>query len=276
MSSSYITLMNELGKHRNANELTDRYYEGTRTTRPGFSIPPTIRRDVMNLVCGWPATTVDVLHERIDWRGWDTDAKYMKILQDVYEENELAYESELGHLDSLMYGMSFGVVGTGDKKIGEPEILATVESAKDMTGYYNRRKRRIEIPEYLLCGAELYRCQKYPDLLLRSAMIFVSPIAHKPAAISSGLSSAESLMMPPRFFSQLDGFRATFDLVTLAVMRRSIPSALSHDPYMFTPEASLTYCSIRVTQLAPYRLVISARTSGCRSVCSIARMASAV
>ncbi|AMS03573.1 portal protein [Gordonia phage Emalyn] len=144
MSSSYITLMNELNKHRNSNELTDRYYEGTRTTRPGFSIPPTIRRDVMDLVCGWPATTVDVLHERIDWRGWDTDAKYMKVLQQVYDDNELAYESELGHLDSLLYGVSFGVIGTGDKKIGEPEILATVESAKDMTGLYNRRKRRIE------------------------------------------------------------------------------------------------------------------------------------
>ena len=41
--------------------------------------------------------------------------------------------------------MSFGVVGSGDKANGEPEILATVESAKDMTGIYNRRKRRIEI-----------------------------------------------------------------------------------------------------------------------------------
>lgn len=137
--------MHELNTYRNSNELTDRYYEGTRSTRPGFSIPPTIRRDVMNLVIGWPATTVDVLHERIDWRGWDTDAKYMSILQKVYDDNDLGYESELGHLDALLYGLCFGVIGTGDTKIGEPKILATVESAKDMTGIWNRRKRRLDI-----------------------------------------------------------------------------------------------------------------------------------
>lgn len=145
MSSTYGKLMHELNTYRNSNELTDRYYEGTRSTRPGFSIPPTIRRDVMNLVIGWPATTVDVLHERIDWRGWDTDAKYMKILQQVYDDNDLGYESELGHLDALLYGLCFGVIGSGDTKAGEPKILATVESAKDMTGIWNRRKRRLDI-----------------------------------------------------------------------------------------------------------------------------------
>lgn len=138
-------MMNDLNKYRNVNELTDRYYEGTRSARPGFSIPPTLYRTVMELVCGWPATCVDVLHERIDFRGWDTDAKYKTILDMIFADNEVGYESELGHLDSLLYGMSYGVIGTGDKKAGEPEIVLTLESAKDMTGIYNRRTRRLDV-----------------------------------------------------------------------------------------------------------------------------------
>lgn len=141
---AYYHGVNELSRYSQANMLVDRYYEGEKVTRPGFSVPPVLRRGLMGLVIGWPATTVDVLHERIDWRGWDPDTPYRAILQDLYEDNELGYESELGHLDSLLYGTAYAVLGRGDRKQGEPELIATVESAKDMWGAYNRRKRRLD------------------------------------------------------------------------------------------------------------------------------------
>ena len=138
-----MQMVSEINKHSLANLLVDQYYEGTRTMELASrnKLPPLLQK--AQFVVGWPTTTVDVLHERTDWRGWHADAKYG--LEDVYLENHLDYESELGHLDSLLYGTAFAVAGTGDKKKGEPEILVTAESAKHMTGLYDRRKRRLSI-----------------------------------------------------------------------------------------------------------------------------------
>ncbi|QGJ96792.1 portal protein [Gordonia phage Cleo] len=141
--STYSTVVAEIHKHSLANLLVDGYYEGDRSLEwaSRSKLPPLLQK--AQFVVGWPTTTVDVLHERLDWRKWYADAKYG--LDDVYMDNHLDYESELGHLDSLLYGTAFGVVGTGDTKIGEPEILVTVESAKHMAGIYDRRRRRMSI-----------------------------------------------------------------------------------------------------------------------------------
>lgn len=143
MTTKYMRMVSEINKHSLSNLLVDQYYEGTRTMELASrnKLPPLLQK--AQFVVGWPTTTVDVLHERTDWRGWYSDAKYG--LQDVYLENHLDYESELAHLDSLLYGTAFAVAGSGKKSEGEPEVLVTAESAKHMTGLYDRRKRRLSI-----------------------------------------------------------------------------------------------------------------------------------
>src|SRR5690625_7502879 len=65
-------LLNNLSffQHRNTEKLA--YYEGKQRVRQlGITIPPSMR-DV-EVVVGWPGTTVDVVEERLDWYGWMAD-----------------------------------------------------------------------------------------------------------------------------------------------------------------------------------------------------------
>ena len=140
--TDYVTLISQLSKYQVANRLAERYYEGEQKV-PLLNIAVPQIMNHIKLVVGWPGTTIDVLGERIDWNGWDTPASMG--LQDVYSENRLGTESQLGHFDALLLGTGFICVGTGDTAEGEPECLINVESAKDMIGQYNYRSRRYEI-----------------------------------------------------------------------------------------------------------------------------------
>lgn len=136
--STFEQLIDSLGQYHASHKLADAYYEGTMQVPDlGISVPPILKH--VQEVIGWPGTVVDVLEERLDWYGWDDN----KVLETVYEENQLSYESSLGHLDSLLYGVSFMAAHVGRK--GEPDILVTSESAKDLTGLWDRRKRRLTV-----------------------------------------------------------------------------------------------------------------------------------
>jgi hypothetical protein len=102
-----------------------------------ISIPPQL--STVNSVVGWAGTTVQVLEERLDFEGYI--APDTLGLQDIYRANDLDVESGLGHIDSLVYGTSFAVVGKGME--GEADPLITIESPKRMTGIYNLRLRRL-------------------------------------------------------------------------------------------------------------------------------------
>lgn len=141
----YERMVDSINSYNSINLLMDQYYEGTQAVpKLNIALPPIM--NAISIVVGWPTTTVDVLHERTDWRGWDPeDAKLKGLLDEAWDDNQLEYESSLGHLDSLLYGTSFAAVHTGDTKAGEPKWLVTIESAKHMTGTYNRRKRRLDM-----------------------------------------------------------------------------------------------------------------------------------
>ncbi|QCW22010.1 portal protein [Gordonia phage Yakult] len=139
----FDAVLSELGQYRTGHSLIDAYYEGTaRIPRLGINLPPMFRQ--IDTVVGWPATAIDVLHERIDWLGWDVDAKYKDLLENAYAENQLNAESDMGHLDSLLYGMSYEAVSKGDERSGEPAYLVNALSAKECFGYFNRRTRRLD------------------------------------------------------------------------------------------------------------------------------------
>ncbi len=129
--------------YRASNQDKYQYYEGDVLVRDfGISTPPAML--YLRAVAGWPATVVDVLEERLDWLGWRDD-KYG--LPDVYVANALDVESGMGHLDALLCGTAYAVVGSGSD--GEPSPLITVESPNDVTCEWDRRRRVVSRALYL-------------------------------------------------------------------------------------------------------------------------------
>lgn len=121
--------------------LRDAYYNGEQVlTDLGISIPPELQG--LHTVVGWPRLAVDALHERMDVEGFrlsssdDADTS----LWELWQANNLDEESPLAHLDALVFGRSYVVVGTGD----DPDIpLITVESPLNMAGMWDARRRRL-------------------------------------------------------------------------------------------------------------------------------------
>lgn len=102
-----------------------------------ISIPPNLT--TVEAVVGWPGTAVQVLEERLDFEGF-VGADNLG-LNEIFRANDLDSEASLAHLDALIYGTGFAVVGTGAE--GEANPLVTVESPKRMTANYDLRSRRV-------------------------------------------------------------------------------------------------------------------------------------
>lgn len=129
-------LQEKLTKHQTANLLHESYYDGTFKPRfLGIGLPDIAKS--LELVAGWPATTVDVLEERLDIIGW-TD----EYINDAYRTNALDVESSQVHLDALIYGISFVSVTAGAH--GEPDPLIRGHDPKTTTGIFNPRTRRLD------------------------------------------------------------------------------------------------------------------------------------
>ena len=133
-------LLDQLRMYETSNALKAAYYEGDQRIHSlGISVPPAMSR--LEAVVGWPGTTVDVLEERLDWYGWQSEDD-THGLQDVYTSNGLDVDAGMAHLDALIYGTSFAVVGTGDDD--EPSPLVTIHSPRGMTGLWDARRRRLK------------------------------------------------------------------------------------------------------------------------------------
>lgn len=131
-------LLGQLSRARTANLRQESYYEGARKVRDlGIAIPPHLRE--VEAVAAWPEIVVDVIDERMDWRGWYTPDDDLGLAS-VYTENHLPVEVGQATLDSLICGLSYLTVGTGDD--GEPEVLVKAESPSRMTATWDPRTRR--------------------------------------------------------------------------------------------------------------------------------------
>ena len=119
----------------------DAYYEGLqRLEHIGLAVPPDLRR--FETVVNWPRLSVDSLEERLDLEGFrlsGADADDTELWR-IWQANDLDEESQLAHLDALVYGRSFICVGAGDDE-GTP--LVTVESPREMIAAIDPRTRRV-------------------------------------------------------------------------------------------------------------------------------------
>lgn len=133
-------------------ELRDCYYNGEQVIRDlKISVPPQLQG--LHTVIGWPQIGVDALEQRLDIETWryadEPDAS--GELEEIWRPNELIAESQLAHLDSLIYGRSYVSVGSGDCGTDDCPPLISVESPMDMTVFYDARARAVT------SGLRLYR-----------------------------------------------------------------------------------------------------------------------
>lgn len=123
-------------------ELRDHYYNGEQVIQDlKISIPPQLRG--LHTVIGWPQIGVDALEQRLDIETWRyagaPDAA--TELEEIVEANDLITESQLAHLDSFIYGRSYGTVGSAEDPEAPP--VMTVESPLDMTVDWDARLRAV-------------------------------------------------------------------------------------------------------------------------------------
>lgn len=144
LSDDEQSLVNRLNTQRSTLEPTlrqlDSYYNGNQFIRDlGISIPPQMRG--MQVGVAWPRITVDALEERLDVQGfrYASSSDGDDALWDIWQANNLDEESQLAHLDALIYGRSFACVGTND----DGSALITVESPRHMSVLWDPRWRNI-------------------------------------------------------------------------------------------------------------------------------------
>lgn len=142
-TSVFTFLINQLGTSTLDDALLDSYYEGQqRLEHIGLAVPPELRR--FETVVNWPRLVVDALEERLDVEGFrqpgadETDDNLWRI----WQANNLDEESQLAHLDALIYGRSFVCVGANEADASVP--LVTVESPKNMAVKINERTRVVD------------------------------------------------------------------------------------------------------------------------------------
>jgi hypothetical protein len=154
-------LKTQLDSYQRHNGLVSAYYDGRQRTKDlGIAIPPHLR--TLEAVVGWPGTVVDVLEERLEHNGWVAPGTSDDLgIPTLVEDNHLNEEFSKGHLDALIYGIAFGVVGRGGGN--DPDVLVTVESPTHMTGIWDRRRRALssalcttEDDDGNITGAALY------------------------------------------------------------------------------------------------------------------------
>lgn len=172
-SALLAQLEQKVDSYKMINRLLKAYYEGNIwLNKIGFSVPPRMRE--FQTVVGWPAIIVDVIEERLKWKGWfdlsvldkqpqeqevdldpeadpledipepaSVDAEIQKFFDDVYLDNNLESEAPMVHLDSLIFGCGFATVGVRDPADLEKTPLVTTESTELTTGIYDPQRRRL-------------------------------------------------------------------------------------------------------------------------------------
>ncbi|MEU2514319.1 phage portal protein [Streptomyces syringium] len=139
----------------------DAYFTGlSRVANLGIAVPPALQR--IRTVTGWPRIIVDALDERLDIDGLRCpDAPGVDAeLAGLWAHNDLYEEAQLAHLDALVYGRSYLVVGVGDD--GVP--LVSVEAPQHMTIDYDVRTRTVRAAlRQITAGAQRTATLYLPD-----------------------------------------------------------------------------------------------------------------
>lgn len=141
------SLAQDLGARRSGPvgyDLLDAYANGAQPLR---FLPPEVAEQVgdrlTSLSINWARIILSSIEERLDVEGFrlGDDATAEPALWDLWQANDLDEWSQLGHVDALTHGRSFGLVWSDPDRPAQPRI--TVESATQMTVRYRPGSRKI-------------------------------------------------------------------------------------------------------------------------------------
>lgn len=152
------------GERRLGAHVLDRYYRGTQVLEHlGLAVPEDLRK--FTTIVAWPGTAVDSIEERCDVEGFRLPGQPEADtgLAEVWQANDLDDESQMGHTDSLVFGRSYGCVGSGD----DPEMpKVTVESPLEMSHEWSPRERATS------AAARFYQDDSTGDEVLQRATLY--------------------------------------------------------------------------------------------------------
>lgn len=133
-------LRSQLAQARRANEKKYTLYEGKHKARNlDIAVPPHLAD--LEVFVGTPGIVVDVLAERVEWDGWSVLDGDSTVLDEAYRDNALEVEQARQAVDSLICGMGFVSVGTGDQELNEPAVVVGAESPMETTVLWDSRRR---------------------------------------------------------------------------------------------------------------------------------------
>jgi hypothetical protein len=135
-------LITKLRRDQRHLQILNDYYEGLQHLEQiGIAVPPELEAFVV--MVNWPRIVADSLEERIDLEGFRLPGEYTRNqeLWRIWQANNLDEESQLAHLDALVYGRSYICIGTNADDDSTP--LVTVESPMEMTAEISPKTRKV-------------------------------------------------------------------------------------------------------------------------------------
>lgn len=120
------------------------YYEGK---QPLSYMAPELERElqetVRQVVINWPRLVVDSVEERLDVEGFRFPGEpgADDELWRIWQANDMDEQSQQGHLDSLVMGRAYVIIGTREGDDSTP--LVTVESPLDMFAEFDPQTREV-------------------------------------------------------------------------------------------------------------------------------------
>ncbi|MGY4930322.1 phage portal protein [Streptomyces sp. 900116325] len=120
------------------------YYEGT---QPLSYMAPELQQElqetVRQVVINWPRLVVDSIEERLDVEGFrfPDEPSADEELWRIWQANDMDEQSQQGHLDGLVMGRAYVVIGTRADDAKTP--LITVESPLDMYAEFDPQTRKV-------------------------------------------------------------------------------------------------------------------------------------
>lgn len=167
-----------------------------------ISLPPQLR-GVLEPVLGWPAKTVDVLANRVQFERFVMPGEDADVfgLNRVAEENSFASEFGMAVTSALTHSVSFLTVSQGD--VGDPDVLWMAKSAQNATGIMDARGRRLRAGLSVLSRDEAGEATSYAVYLPDRVVTFTR---HKRSWLvdAVGNPTGRVLMEPLRFRPDLN------------------------------------------------------------------------
>ena len=164
-------MMKTLEMVKLSNAKKEKYYEAkVRLKDLGIGLPPGMKK--LNASVDWPRVIIDTIADRIEVKGiTHSDVALNEWIQALMNEQNIINEIDFAIKDSMIYGVGFLMVHSGDVEAGESDVLLSSESPSMMTAEWDSRTGKITSALRLIPGKESYEMHDGYILMTEDATI---------------------------------------------------------------------------------------------------------